>query len=390
YASGRLLDIISDASPSILLADRLGRDILGEEALSSMTVVDPNMIIEGSFDNVDVDDLSSHNLAYVIYTSGSTGKPKGVMVEHRQVTRLFDATADWYQFSSSDTWMMTHSFSFDVSVWELWGAVCHGGKLIVPSHLTIKSPEDLYYLICEQGVTILNMTPSAFRPLIRCQAEIKQCDQLRYIILAGEALEPASLQPWYASRPEEPPKIINMYGTTETTVHASYRVMKSEDCQQTLSPIGVRIPDLSIYVLDSQGRPAPMGVIGELCIGGAGVTRGYLNRDELTSEKFPLDPFSKTKGARMYKTGDLARYLPDGNLIFLGRNDHQVKIRGFRIELGEIEARLMDHPIVRETVVIALGEDSDKRLVAYIVTDEVDQLAQLMRDHLTPLLPDYM
>ncbi|KAF9993213.1 hypothetical protein BGZ80_008241, partial [Entomortierella chlamydospora] len=301
--------------------------------------------MKGSIENPEVAGLTSHHLAYVIYTSGSTGKPKGVMVEHAQVTRLFDATADWYHFNESDTWMMTHSFSFDVSVWELWGALCHSGKLIIPSHRVIQSPEDLYRLICKEGVTILNMTPSAFRPLIRFQADNEQRDQLRYVVLAGEALETAVLQQWYATRSEDSPKIINMYGTTETTVHASYRVMKAQDCHQVLSPIGVRIPDLTIYVLDSQGRPAPLGTVGELCIGGAGVTRGYLNRPELTSERFPLDPFSKTKSARMYKTGDLARYLPDGNLIFLGRNDHQVKIRGFRIELGEIEARLLDHPL---------------------------------------------
>ncbi|KAF9179767.1 hypothetical protein BGZ49_005117, partial [Haplosporangium sp. Z 27] len=311
YASGRLLDIISDASPSILLADRLGRDILGEEALSSMTVVDPNMIIEGSFDNADVDDLSSHNLAYVIYTSGSTGKPKGVMVEHRQVTRLFDATDDWYQFSSSDTWIMTHSFSFDFSVWEMWGALRYGGKLIIPSLDVVQSPDALYYLICEQGITVLNMTPSAFRPLIRSQVVSEHSDKLRYVILAGETLEPTILKPWYATRSEESPRIINMYGPTEITVYATYRVMKAKDCDQLMSPIGVRVPDLTTYILDSYGQPVPLGVVGELCIGGIGVTRGYLNRDELTSEKFPLDPFSKTKGARMYKTGDLARYLPD-------------------------------------------------------------------------------
>ncbi|KAF9081220.1 hypothetical protein BGX27_005021, partial [Mortierella sp. AM989] len=181
-----------------------------------------------------------------------------------------------------------------------------------------------------------------------------------------------------------------MYGITETTVHVTYRAMKVQDCSQLRSPIGVRLPDLTTYVLDTQGRPAPLGVIGELCIGGAGVTRGYLNRAELTSERFPMDPFSKTKGARMYKTGDLARYLPDGNLVFLGRNDHQVKIRGFRIELGEVEARIAEHPLVREATVVALGTDSDKRLVAYVVTDDIGQLAQLLRDHLTPVLPEYM
>ncbi|KAF9342661.1 hypothetical protein BGX26_007078, partial [Mortierella sp. AD094] len=311
YASGRLLDIISDASPSILLADKFGCETLGESALSSLTVIDPNVQMEGSTENPEVASLTSHHLAYVIYTSGSTGKPKGVMVEHAQVTRLFDATADWYHFNETDTWMMAHSFSFDFSVWEMWGALRYGSKLVIPSHHTIQSPEGLYHLICEEGVTVLNLTPSAFRPLIRFLAEAEQRDQLRYVILGGEALAPATLQPWYARRSEDSTPIINMYGITETTVHVAYHVVKAQDCTQLVSPIGVKIPDLTVYVLDTQGQPAPLGVVGELCIGGAGVTRGYLNRTELTSERFPLDPFSKTKGARMYKTGDLARYLPD-------------------------------------------------------------------------------
>ncbi|KAG0344113.1 hypothetical protein BGZ54_005964, partial [Gamsiella multidivaricata] len=169
--------------------------------------------------------------------------------------------------------------------------------------------------------------------MIRCQAESNLRDKLRFVVLAGEALEPASLHPWYATRPEDSPVVVNMYGTTETTVHATYRPMRQEDCARAVSQIGERIPDLKLYVLDRRGQPAPLGVVGELCIGGSGVTRGYLNRPELTAERFPLDPFTKKDGARMYRTGDLGRFLPDGGLIFLGRNDHQVKIRGFRIEL---------------------------------------------------------
>ncbi|KAF9080290.1 hypothetical protein BGX27_005545, partial [Mortierella sp. AM989] len=213
---------------------------------------------------------------------------------------------------------MTHTFSFDVSVWEIWGALRYGGKLVIPSYGILQSPDDLYRLICDYGVTVLNMTPSAFRPLIRSQAQSGQRDKLRYVILAGEALEPATLQSWYSTRSEDSPQIVNMYGPTETTVYATYRVMKAQDCKYTVSPIGVRVPDLSTYVLDTHGLPVPLGATGELCIGGAGVTRGYLNRTKLTSEKFPLDPFSKTEGARMYKTGDLVRYLPDGDLIYLG------------------------------------------------------------------------
>jgi non-ribosomal peptide synthetase component F len=263
YSSSRLQDIIADAGPSIVLADSLGQLTLGADALLSLAVVDPNAEYNTSAENPQVRDLTSNHLAYVIYTSGSTGRPKGVMVEHAQVVRLFDATAEWYHFNKSDIWMLTHSFSFDVSVWELWGALFHGGKLIIPSHSTIQSPEDMYSLICAQGiflfvfsfsysstlssfqgiilklmlilfflsllgVTVLNLTPSAFKPIIRVHSESSLTDKLRFVILAGEALKAASLQPWYAKRSEDSPKIINMYGTTETTVHATYRVMTAE------------------------------------------------------------------------------------------------------------------------------------------------------------------
>ncbi|KAF9199106.1 hypothetical protein BGZ49_010819, partial [Haplosporangium sp. Z 27] len=345
FASERLNDILVDASPSILVADEIGLSALALSVSSSMVVVDPNELLDDSIINPEIPGLMSHHLAYVIYTSGSTGKPKGVMVEHAQVTRLFDSSTVWFNFLQSDIWVLIHTYSFDFSVWEIWGALRYGGKLIIPSYRTTQSPEELYQLVCNHGVTVLNMTPSAFRPMMRYQSESKLSDNLRYIVLAGEALEPAILQSWYEVRSEDSPKIVNMYGPTEITVYATFRVMKAQDSIYAISPIGMKIPDLTTYVLDSHGQLVPLGAVGELCIGGAGVTRGYLNRPELTAEKFPLDPFSKREGARMYKSGDLVRYLPDGNLMYMGRNDDQVKIRGYRIELGEIEVRLLDHPI---------------------------------------------
>ncbi|KAG0004747.1 hypothetical protein BGZ80_005566, partial [Entomortierella chlamydospora] len=390
FASGRLQDILTDAAPSILLADESGISALGNSISKSIVVIDPNESFETSIVDPQVSGLTSHHLAYVIYTSGSTGKPKGVMVEHAQVTRLFDSTAAWYKFSETDIWIMTHTFSFDVSVWEIWGALRHGSKLVIPSYRTTQSPDDLYRMICDHGVTVLNMTPSAFRPLIRSQAQLDLQDKLRYVILAGEALEPAILHLWYSTRSSDYTQIINMYGTTETTVHATFRIMRPEDHKLAISPIGVRIPDLTFYVLDDRGNPVPLGAIGELCIGGAGVTRGYLNKPDLTSERFPLDPFNKTEGTRMYKTGDLVRYLPDGNLIYLGRNDYQVKIRGYRVELGETEACLLEHPAVREAVVLELDEGSNKRLVAYVVVDPVERLAHTLWTHVSAKLPEYM
>ncbi|KAL1915186.1 uncharacterized protein VTP21DRAFT_7462 [Calcarisporiella thermophila] len=400
HASERLLTILTDASPSIVLADTYGKSVLGETALSSRTAVDPNLHLEGSIVNPHVPSLRTNHLAYIIYTSGSTGKPKGVMLEHAQVTRLFSATENWFKFNELDTWCLIHSYGFDVSVWEMWGALRNGGKLVIVSQEVVRSPQELYRLVCEQGVSVLNLTPSTFKPIVDIQAEGGLCEQLRYVILAGEALVPAMLRPWYVSRVEDSPQIVNMYGPTET-LHATYRPIKLDDFDQSNSIIGVRIPDLRTYVLDGKGLPLPLGAVGELYIGGASVARGYLNRPELTAERFLPDPFAGVAKARMYKTGDLVRYLPDGNLVYLGRNDYQVKIRGFRIELGEIEARLVEHPLVSEAVVVTVGDGASKRLVAYVVAKSDEQneeyadegrshFALSLRSHLITKLPEYM
>jgi amino acid adenylation domain-containing protein len=372
HASERLMDIVLDASPSIVLADLHGAAILRGIGLTSVQVIDLSAIPAGPITNPIVPNLSPDHLAYVIYTSGSTGKPKGVMVEHAQVTRLFTATTttSLYDFSEHDTWTMLHSFAFDFSVWEIWGALLFGGKLALFSHEIVRSSQELYRAICEQNVTVLNVTPSAFRSMIEVHAREDglQNNSLRYVILGGEALAPAILRPWFTTHGQDRPQVVNMYGITETTVHVTHRRMTLDDCGTPVSPIGLRIPDLRTYVLDNRGKPCPFGAVGELYIGGAGVTRGYLNRSELTAERFIRDPFAGDTEARMYRTGDLARYLPDGQLVYLGRNDHQIKIRGFRIELGEIVANLTDHPLVSEAFVIAMGDDSDKRLVSYVVT----------------------
>uniref|UniRef100_UPI002E1C80A7 amino acid adenylation domain-containing protein n=1 Tax=Sinorhizobium kostiense TaxID=76747 RepID=UPI002E1C80A7 len=334
-----------------------------------------------------------------MYTSGSTGTPKGVMVEHAQIVRLFEATRSWYDFNERDVWCLFHSFSFDFSVWELWGALRYGGRLVlVPRHIARSAP-DFYNLVCKSSVTVLNQTPSAFKALIEAERKSGVRNQLRYVIFGGEALEPSSLRPWFERHSEHAPRLINMYGITETTVHVTYRPLNKSDTSSSCGPIGERIPDLRIYLLDQFGAPVPFGAVGELYIGGAGVARGYLNRPELTAERFLADPFSGKADDRMYRTGDLARYLPDGNLEFLGRNDEQVKIRGFRIEPGEIAARLLEHALVGDAAVVARQDATgDKRLVAYVVakttdgSDEADgaELAAALRVHLAALLPDYM
>ncbi|KAF9561128.1 hypothetical protein EC968_005844 [Mortierella alpina] len=390
HASGRLLDILSDASPLILIADKTGRDVLGADILSSLTVVDPMMVLDGPATDPQVTGLTAHNLAYAIYTSGSTGKPKGVLVEHAQVTRLFDATASWYQFNGDDAWCMFHSFTFDVSIRDVWGALRFGGRLVLTPHHVTRSPEDLYRLVYDYDITVLNTTPSAFELFIEAQANSLQRDRLRYVILAGEALDAAVLRPWFASRPVNDSQVINMYGPTEITVYATYRRVTQEDCSRVVSPIDVRLPDLKAYNLDNKDQPVPLGTVGELCIGGADVARGYLNKPELTADRFPQDPFSGAKDARMYRTKDLVRYLSDGSMVYLGRNDDQVKIRGFRIEVGEIKSRLMEHALVAEAAVISLGEGLDKSLVAYVVARPKEGLAYELRSCIEAQLQEYM
>ncbi|MHC2468239.1 amino acid adenylation domain-containing protein [Bradyrhizobium embrapense] len=347
YPSARLRQVLEDAAPLLVLADAAGRAALGADALLDLTVVDLETAtpawaaLPATDPDVRALGLTSRHLAYVIYTSGSSGKPKGVMVEHAQIVRLFEATGSWYGFTEHDVWCLFHSFSFDFSVWELWGALRYGGRLVlVPSH-TARSASDFHDLICKSGVTVLNQTPSAFKALIEADSQSSVRSRIRYVIFGGEALEPSILKPWYARHSDCALQLINMYGITETTVHVTYRPLDQSDTSNSGSPIGRRIPDLRLYVLDRFGQPVPFGAVGELYIGGAGVARGYLNRPELTAERFIASRF--VDGDRLYRTGDLARYLPDGNLEFLGRNDDQVKIRGFRIEPGEIAARLIEH-----------------------------------------------
>ncbi|OUM04880.1 non-ribosomal peptide synthetase [Pseudomonas syringae] len=329
------------------------------------------------------------NLAYVIYTSGSTGKPKGTLLAHHNLMRLFAATDDWFTFSEKDVWTLFHSFAFDFSVWEIFGALLHGGRLVIVPRDVTRSPEEFHALLVEQRVTVLNQTPSAFKQLMHVACESTSALSLQKVIFGGEALDVASLKPWFARFGDQTPQLINMYGITETTVHVTYRPIKQADTQNPASPIGEAIPDLSWYVLDADFNPVAQGCSGELHIGHAGLARGYHNRAALTAERFVPDPFSND-GGRLYRTGDLARYKTAGSIEYAGRIDHQVKIRGFRIELGEIEARLQAHPAVREVIVLAL----EGQLAAYLVPAQPDQdphaLRESLKAELRTHLPDYM
>jgi len=337
---------------------------------------------------------TADHLAYVIYTSGSTGKPKGVLITHYNVTRLFEATEAWYGFDRRDVWTLFHSYAFDFSVWELWGALLYGGRLVVVPYLVSRSPEAFRELLVRERVTVLNQTPSAFRQLVQADlAQPKAAFALRYVIFGGEALELQSLRPWFERYGDERPLLVNMYGITETTVHVTYRPIRRRDLESGQgSVIGMPIPDLQVYILDAHGQPLPIGVPGEMYVGGAGVARGYLNRGDLSAQRFIPDPFRTTPGATLYRSGDLARRLENGDIEYLGRLDHQVKIRGFRIELGEIEAVLAEHPAVREGVVLAREDvPGDKRLVAYLVADHPPaDLVGKLRALLRASLPEYM
>ena len=324
YPADRLQYMLADSGPVAVLAHgdlhaRIG--VLSEAGVPLLRIDDASLACEP--ETAPAVEVRPEDLAYVIYTSGSTGLPKGVMVEHGHVTRLFAATDHWFGFGAEDVWTLFHSFAFDFSVWEIWGALLYGGRVVIVPDLVARSPTEFYGLLSEEGVTVLNQTPSAFRALIPAQSDAPH--RLRAVIFGGEALELHTLAPWVARNDAQRTQLINMYGITEITVHATYRRITAQDIEQSRgSVIGCAIPDLRLYVLDAEREPVPVGVIGELYVSGAGVARGYLNRDALTSERFMPDPFSEDPGARMYRAGDLARWLPDGDLEYLGRNDFQV------------------------------------------------------------------
>jgi amino acid adenylation domain-containing protein len=337
-------------------------------------------------------------LAYVIYTSGSTGRPKGALVTHANAVRLFEVTRPFFGFGEDDVWTLFHSCAFDFSVWELWGALLHGGRVVVVPQPVSRSPREFLALLASERVTFLNQTPSAFLQLMQEEAGAPGELALRWVVFGGEALDLPSLAPWFERHGDSRPTLVNMYGITETTVHVTCRPLTRSDTAGG-SVIGPPLADLRLYVLDRHGRPVPAGATGELYVGGAGVSRGYLGRPELTALRFVPDPFpGAAPGARLYRTGDLARRLPNGDTEYLGRADSQVKIRGFRIELGEIEAALADDPRLLRALVLVRGAGADgvegaggKRLVAYVVPRAGQEVEPgELRRALERRLPPYM
>jgi len=348
-----------------------------------MTMIDPNVHLSSSVENPKALGLTSRRLAYIVYTSGSTGQPKGVMIEHQGVVNYALSRIDDFDLDSSSRMLQFTSMSFDVSVMEMFTAFYSGASLHLLQDSTRLDRQELWRYIERHVITHAALPPAVLQ-------ECKNCSPLNTrmtLISAGEELPAALVRA--LQRLVLNGRIINEYGPTEITIIATHWKCP-RDFKDDIVPIGRPIANKKAYILDKNRQPVPRGAIGELYIGGVGVARGYLNRPDLTSKAVLHDPFADDKDARMYKTGDLARYRSDGNIIFLGRNDHQVKIRGFRIELGEIEARLVDHPLVDKAVVIMVGEGSDKRLVGYVVSRPDGNLLNTLRSHLTSCLPEYM
>jgi len=392
YPPERLAFILQDAQAPVLLTER--KLTLNLPPTSAKIICVDEIFAQATKPGEEANlpsAVAADNLAYAIYTSGTTGNPKGTLITHRNVVRLFAATERWYGFSERDVWTLFHSCAFDFSVWEMWGALLYGGRLVVVPFLVSRSPEAFYNLLARERVTVLNQTPSAFRALIQVGESGAAAElALRYVIFGGEALEMQSLRPWFLRHGDQKPLLVNMYGITETTVHVTYRPLSSSDVESG-SVIGVPIPDLEVYILDSKKRPVPVGVPGEMYVGGAGLARGYLYRPELTAQRFVPDHLTGKRDSRLYRTGDLARFLPDREIEYLGRIDDQVKIRGFRIELGEIESVLSRHPAIREASVMAREiAPGSKQLVAYIVASQPRPDLSELREHLKKKLPEYM
>ncbi|SMO88179.1 amino acid adenylation domain-containing protein [Melghirimyces algeriensis] len=404
YPEERILYMLEDAQPVYVITNQQLASKLPCVHHAQLLIVDEERTVqtlEANHTHTNPTDydrirpLSSDHAAYIIYTSGSTGNPKGVVIPHQNVIRLFQSTDHWFQFSSDDVWTMFHSYAFDFSVWEIWGPLLYGGKLVIVPHTVSRSPEDFLYLLVNEQVTVLNQTPSAFYQLMQTDREHMELSNhlsLRYVIYGGEALELRRLEDWYERHPDSMPKLINMYGITETTVHVSYIELNEQIIRERAnSLIGQSIPDLDVYILDSHLQPVPPGVVGEMYVAGKGLARGYLERPDLTAERFVANPFGPS-GSRMYRTGDLAKWRSDGTLDYIGRADQQVKIRGFRIELGEIEAVMAKHPSIEQIAVVDREDQpGDKRLVAYVVSaNGISLEAVELRKYAAAFLPNYM
>lgn len=397
YPIDRLSFMIEDAELKIVLTDevsRLGLPSSGQMNICVSEVLSEHSQNENSFQQSNREGLPE-DTAYIIYTSGSTGLPKGVEVSHSNVIRLFRCTESYYGFDDSDIWTLFHSYAFDFSVWEIFGALLYGGTLVLVPKETARQTDVFYTLLVDEQVTVLNQTPSAFAQLAEVDRRLAlSLTKLKWVIFGGEALDLKSLDGWFQRHGYISPRLVNMYGITETTVHVTWHEITEQDVRNGSSIIGNPIPDLSLDLCDDFGQLVPFGIPGEIVVGGAGVAKGYLKRPELNEQRFiSTQMTAELPLARYYRSGDLARRRGDGRLQYLGRMDQQVKIRGFRIEIGEIESLMKSFEGVSAAVVKVIASSAGNSLAGYIVFQpEVDpnQRLKALREHLSIKLPDYM
>ena len=386
YPHDRISFMLKDSNAKILLTNKESKD----DSIQIETLLidlDNNEI----YNNKNIENLntkiSPDDLLYIIYTSGSTGNPKGVMITHRNVVRLMKNDDYDFDFTENDVWTMFHSVAFDFSVWEMYGALLYGGKLVLVPENTSKNPYEFLDLLRKEKVTILNQTPTYFYNLL--DAELKREDSnlhIRYIIFGGEALNPTLIKDW--SKKYNFTKLINMYGITETTVHVTFKELSKDDMENPSSNIGVPIPTLKVYIMNNDLNLLPFNVEGQICVAGPGICKGYLNREDLNKEKFIENPY--IPGEKIYLSGDSGYLSEDGNLYYKGRMDNQLKLRGFRVELGEIEEKLLSHPYINKCVVLPKkNNDKDVQLIAFLVS-AAKLTPRDLKQFLQDKLPEYM
>ncbi|MBS0350388.1 MAG: amino acid adenylation domain-containing protein [Proteobacteria bacterium] len=396
YPEESIQHIITDSKMSLVLTHRINPELLKTQNLIYKIPMEDQLMIRQVRSQPTTPPeikVKPQQLAYIIYTSGSTGKPKGVMISHENVIRLFKSTEMLYQFSEDDVWSLFHSFSFDFSVWEMWGAFFYGGVVQLVSYELSRDPRKFYRWLKDKGVTILNQTPSAFKKLVdEDKNSLTKLNKLKYIIFGGEPIQKKSLQIWAEKYGLDLPKLINMYGITETTVHVTFKQLTKQDLQNSTSNIGVPLNDLEILILNEQMQLCHPEIPGEIYVAGGGLARGYLNRPQLTQERFISNPFGTSfkRVARLYRSGDLGRRKIDGSIEYFGRKDFQIKIRGFRIELGEIESTLLKYPGVSQAVVMVKPSNKELLLAYYKVEEGVVVEKSELRKYLTANLPGYM
>jgi tyrocidine synthetase-3 len=380
----RLDYILKDSNPELLLTYTIQPysliDFSGERLEIDLKELEKNP----KEINVSID---ANALAYALYTSGTTGKPKGVLVEHEQVVRLFFNDQPKFDFNENDKWSMFHNFSFDVSIWEIWGALFFGAQLIIVPKKIILDSRAFQKLIEKEKITILSQTPTSFYELSNhwLGRENLSDTSIRKIVFAGEKLNPSKLSSWRSSYPNV--QLINMYGITETTIHTTYKEIREVEIASNISNVGLPLPTTLLYLLDAHKKMIPVGVIGEIYVGGKGVARGYWMKDELTNERFINNPW--VAGDRIYKSGDLAKRLENGEIEFVGRIDNQIKVRGFRIECDEIRIALTNIEGVKDAFVCARGEGTEKMIYSYFIANQQLDSKKLKQD-LGQYLPSYM